>query len=86
VFAEVNDYPKGITKTSGVCGGSACIGGTRIPVWVLEQFRRLSQSEVEILRAFPSLDMADLAKAWEYVRAHHQEIDEDIRQNEAECD
>ncbi len=27
----------GIEKTPGVCGGSACIAGTRIPVWGLEE-------------------------------------------------
>jgi uncharacterized protein (DUF433 family) len=25
----------GIERTDGVCGGSACIAGTRVPVWVL---------------------------------------------------
>lgn len=25
----------GIKKTPGVCGGDACIGNTRIPVWSL---------------------------------------------------
>lgn len=26
----------GVEKTPGVAGGSACIGRTRIPVWLLE--------------------------------------------------
>jgi uncharacterized protein (DUF433 family) len=26
----------GIERTPGVCGGDACIAGTRIPVWVPE--------------------------------------------------
>jgi uncharacterized protein (DUF433 family) len=24
-----------ITKTPGICGGDACVRGTRIPVWLL---------------------------------------------------
>jgi uncharacterized protein (DUF433 family) len=35
----------GIERTPGVCGGDACIAGTRIPVWVLEGFRRLGWTE-----------------------------------------
>jgi hypothetical protein len=30
-----------IAKTPGLCGGDACIGVHRIPVWVLVNFRRL---------------------------------------------
>src|SRR5262249_37719114 len=32
---------KGIEKTAGVCGGSARIAGTRIPVWQLVEARNL---------------------------------------------
>lgn len=35
---------RGVEATPGVCGGSACIAGTRIPVWLLEQGRRLGMS------------------------------------------
>ena len=38
---EVSDAWPGIEKTPGVCGGAACIVRTRIPVWVLENYRRL---------------------------------------------
>jgi uncharacterized protein (DUF433 family) len=73
----------GIERTPGVCGGDACIAGTRIPVWVLEGFRRLGWTEEKILAGYPSLRAADLAHAWAYVDAHRHEIDEAIRQNEA---
>jgi len=40
---SLNQNWRGITKTPGVCGGDACVEGTRIPVWVLVQARnRLS--------------------------------------------
>jgi uncharacterized protein (DUF433 family) len=72
----------GIEKTPNVCGGAACIASTRIPVWVLEGFRRLGWDEAKILANYPSLRAADLVHAWAYVDAHRLEIDEEIRLNE----
>ena len=46
---------QGIEKTPGVCGGDACIAGTRIPVWSLVIDRRLGMSDAKILEAFPLL-------------------------------
>jgi uncharacterized protein (DUF433 family) len=71
-----------ITKTPGVCGGDACIAGTRIPVWVLEGYRRLGESDAGLLRNYPTLTQADLDSAWAYVAEHKDEIDRDIRVNE----
>lgn len=73
----------GIESTPGVCGGAACIVRTRIPVWLLENARRLGTPEAEILRAYPQLRAEDLANAWAYVRSHRDEIDYEIQQNEA---
>jgi uncharacterized protein (DUF433 family) len=73
----------GIESTPGVCGGEPCIVRTRVPVWVLEQARRLGSSEADILRSYPTLRAEDLANAWAYVRAHKKEIDRQIRENEA---
>ena len=72
----------GIERTSNVCGGDACIAGTRIPVWVLEGYRRLGWTEAQILASYPTLRADDLVRAWAYVDAHRPEIDEAIRQNE----
>jgi len=72
----------GIETTPGVYGGVPCIVRTRIPVHALEQFRRLGPSDAEILRSYPSLRAEELTKAWAYVRAHEEEIEEQIRQNE----
>ena len=55
---------------------------TRIPVWTLEQARRLGASEAELLGAYPTLRAEDLTNAWAYVRSHTQEIDDHIRENE----
>jgi uncharacterized protein (DUF433 family) len=80
---DISDSWPGIEKTTGVCGGSACIVRTRIPVWVLEGYRRLGWTEAKLLESYPTLRAADLVHAWAYVDAHRQEIDEEIRQNEA---
>ena len=73
----------GIESRPGVCGGEPCIVRTRIPVWVLEQARRLGTSEAELLRAYVTLRAEDLANAWAYVRSHDDEISRQIAENEA---
>lgn len=76
------DTSPGIESRPEVCGGDPCVVGTRIPVWVLEQARRLGTGEADLLRSYPTLRAEDLAHAWGYVRAHRDEIDERIRENE----
>jgi uncharacterized protein (DUF433 family) len=71
-----------IEKTPGVCGGDACIAGTRIPVWSLVIDRSLGMSDARILEAFPHLTAADLVNAWAYAAAHPDEIEQAIRENE----
>lgn len=71
-----------IVKTPDVCGGAACMIRTRIPVWVLEQMRRLGVPEAEILQSFPALKAVDLVQAWSYANQHREEIDAAIRLNE----
>ena len=80
--AELGLKDAGIEKTPGVVGGDARIVGTRIPVWVLENFRRLGLSEARILENYPTLQAADLVNAWAYVETHREEIDEAIQANE----
>ena len=82
VVQDLGDAFPGIESTPGVCGGEPCIVRTRIPIWVLEQARRLSVSEEALLRSYPTLRAEDLANAWAYVRVHRVEIEEQIRANE----
>ena len=51
VARDLGDAYPGIDLTDGVAGGDACIARTRIPVWTLEQARRLGASEAELLRS-----------------------------------
>jgi uncharacterized protein (DUF433 family) len=71
-----------IQKTPGVCGGDACIGTTRIAVWMLVEGRRAGMSDERLLEAHPTLTQADLDAAWDYYAHHREEIDEAIRENE----
>jgi len=72
----------GVEKTPGVAGGAACVVRTRIPVWVLEGYRRMGWSEARILENYPALRAADLVNSWAYADAHSDEIEQAIRENE----
>ena len=73
---------RGIEKTPGVCGGSACIRQTRIPVWILVNARNIGISEVQLLKDYPTLSATDLSNAWIYASVHSEEIASVIRENE----
>ena len=73
----------GISKVVGICGGDACIVGTRIPVWSLVNYRRLNASDGDILEAFPDLSAAELVNAWAYADAYTEEIEKAIQENES---
>jgi uncharacterized protein (DUF433 family) len=71
-----------IQKTEGVCGGSARIAGSRIPVWQLVADRESGVSEAQLLVDYPSLRAEELVNAWSYARSHRDEIQAEIRENE----
>ena len=73
---------RGIEKTPGVCGGSACIRQTRIPVWILVNARNIGISEVQLLKDYPTISATDLSNAWTYASLHSEEIASVIRENE----
>ncbi|SPF46574.1 conserved hypothetical protein [Candidatus Sulfopaludibacter sp. SbA4] len=83
VVQDLDDAFPGVESIPGVCGGEPCLVRTRIPVWVLEQARRLGTTEEELLRSYPTLRADDLANAWAYVRSHRLEIEKQIRDNES---
>ena len=75
VVQELGDDFPGIDSRPDVCGGEPCIVRTRIPVWLLEQARRLGTSEQVVLAAYPSLRAEDLVNAWAYARSHAGDIE-----------
>ena len=82
VARDLGDAFPGIDHTPGVSGGEACVVRTRIPVWVLVQAKNLGTSEAELLRAYPTLKAEDLTNTWAYFRAHREEIEQQISDNE----
>lgn len=79
---DLGDAFPGIESTPGVSGGVPCIVRTRIPVWTLVRMRQLGANDAQILESYPSLRAEDLAQAWAYSRAHRDEIEQQIRENE----
>ncbi len=77
------DFP-GIEKTPNVCGGSACIIRTRIPVWSIVEYRLMGVGKEKLLLNFPTLRTQDLANAWAYYNANKAEIDAEIAENNAD--
>ena len=74
---------QGIEKTPGVCGGSACVMGTRITVWGLVESRRVGYSEADLLTSYPTISATNLANAWAYAAAFSDEIEAEIEENNA---
>lgn len=74
----------GIEKTPNVCGGSACIIRTRIPVWSIVEYRQMGVGKEKLLVNFPTLRAQDLANAWAYYDANKEEIDAEIAENNAD--
>jgi len=79
---NINQNSRIITKNSGVMGGDACIAGTRIPVWLLVNYRSQGASDADILEAYPQLNATDLVNIWVYAQAYPDEIQTAIKQQE----
>ncbi len=80
---ESVEIAPGISSTPGVCGGDACVGHSRIAVWLLESYRRGGLSDTDLLKAYPLLKAQDLARAWAYADAHPDQMDRLIRENDS---
>jgi uncharacterized protein (DUF433 family) len=76
------DSPERITKTPGVCGGDACVRGTRIMVWLLVLMRRRGCSDAQLLADYPTLAPEDLDAAWAYYGQHPAEIEQAVWVND----
>jgi uncharacterized protein (DUF433 family) len=49
-----------------ICGGQACIRGTRVPVYVILDFLAAGNTIEEILAEYPQLTREDVLAAIEY--------------------
>lgn len=65
-----------ITKTPGVCGGKACIAGSRIRVMdIVVWHEHQKQTPDEIVESFPQLTHAEIHAALAYYFDNREEID-----------
>ncbi len=71
-----------VSSKADRCGGDACVRDSRIPVWVLVNYRRLGATDDDILLGYPSLTTSDLEAAFAYAAANGDELDRAIRENE----
>jgi uncharacterized protein (DUF433 family) len=71
-----------ITQTPGICGGSAIIKGTRIPVRVLVKYYQMGYGVDEILEGYPHLTRAQFFDALSYYYDHQAEIEAEQADNE----
>lgn len=82
LIQTLSNGSQGITKTSGVMGGDACIANTRLPVWLFVSLRRQGTSDAELLDFYPHLSAADLVNVWAYADAHPDEIEIALREQD----
>ncbi len=60
LIQRLGNGSRGILKTVGVCGGAACIAGTRIPVWLLVESRAQGGSGAQMLNDYRHISAAEL--------------------------
>jgi uncharacterized protein (DUF433 family) len=82
IAKDLGESFPGIEKTPGVCGGSACIIRTRIPVWTLVSLKKMGLTNKQLLESYPTLRPQDLNNAWAYFEANQTEIETDIKEND----
>jgi len=82
VKSLASDVALEIRKTPGVCGGAACIGATRIPVWLIVSFMKQGETDKGLLQSYPQLTGEHLSLARDYYQHHKAEIDRNIMEQD----
>lgn len=72
-----------ITKDPGVCGGKACIDGTRIRVMDIVSLKRQGYGGEGMLEAYPELKPAQVYAALSYCYEHPEEIEAAFEEDRA---
>ena len=70
-----------ITKDPEVCGGRACIDGTRIRVLDVACLQLQGHAPDKMLEVYPSLNLAQVHAALSYYYENPQEIDSALEQD-----
>jgi len=67
---------KRISADPSICGGYACIQGTRVPVYVILDFLAAGNTVEEIVREYPQLTREDVLAGVDYAaRLAREEIE-----------
>jgi uncharacterized protein (DUF433 family) len=74
-----------VRKTPGAGGAVACIGDSRVPVWIIVLMSEAGADVGEMLTAYPQLTPADCVAALNYALMHRAEIDADITWHKADA-
>ena len=82
IIFQQDEAEGGIVKTEGICGGSARIANTRIPVSGIVESKRLGMTDEEILEAYPTLRLADIEQALLYYAKNRTEIEAELNEEE----
>ncbi|MEG4807948.1 DUF433 domain-containing protein [Microcoleus sp. F8-D3] len=78
-FVQTLQHP--IHKTPEICGGTARIRDTRIPVWTIITYQQQGATEAELLY-YPGLTLQDLQAVANYYDRNREEIDCWLAENE----
>jgi uncharacterized protein (DUF433 family) len=70
-----------ITKDPEVCGGRACIDGTRVRVIDIACLQREGYTPERMLEVYPSLNLAQIHAALSYYYENPQEIQDALRED-----
>ena len=74
---------KHIERIPGVVGGDPKIKGTRVPVWIIVNYRRMNGTLAGITDAYPQVSDEAAEEALAYYEANREEIDRMSGENEA---
>ena len=75
-----------ITKDPEVCGGRACIDGTRIRVADIACLQREGYTPQRMLEAYPSLNLAQIHAALSYYYENPKEIEDALKEDREVAD
>jgi len=80
--AEAQRFYSLISKTPGVCGGRACIDGTRVRVLNIVYLHKEGYTPEKMLEVYPSLNLAQIYAALSYYYENPEEIEALIAEDE----
>lgn len=76
-------YPR-ISKDPAVCGGRACVAGTRVRVMDIVSMHASGLNPIQIVSELPSLHgVADVYAALLYYEDHREEIEAELADHQA---